>query len=267
MDPLIAVLDHGSHRHGNRGADGMPTIDHGMLTQQHNLCIAHTHGIGFSDGSGGVQVLRAGVLLQFGGDFPSLPHLDFVAQDQPVQDVVEQRFGHAGGGDDATGVQRHVALLDAFRGQRAERRKVLGKPDGRHDFSQLHGGFHTQQPHVQRRGRIGLQRSADGAHLDRHLDAAAEVAFLIGPPLRERRVAVPASRIGVGTGFNGTPVVARSDGDGIDAVHDPLVVGGRPVRIHRRKVRRDNNSVANLFAGVVVASQCRVRNRAPRPGE
>ena len=245
----------------------MAAIDDGMLAQQDDLAVADTHGLRFGFRPGRAQVLAVRVPLQLGGDFPGLPHLDLVTQDQPVQDIVKQRFGHARGGDDAAGMQRHVALLDALGGQRPKRREVLSESDRRHDLSQLRGGFHAQQAHIQRRRGIGFQGAADGAHLDRHLDAAAQVAILVGPPLGERRIALSAGRVGMRPGLDGAPVVARGDGDGVDAVHNPLVVGGRPVRVHRRKVGRDDDAVADLFARVVVSSQRRVGNRAPGPGE
>ena len=89
MYSFVAVLNHRIHRHRNGRTDGMPTIDHGVFTQQHNLAVADAHGVASSVRSGGVQVFAAGIQLQPGGDFPGLPYLDFVTQYQPVQDVVE----------------------------------------------------------------------------------------------------------------------------------------------------------------------------------
>ena len=160
-----------------------------------------------------------------------------------------------------------MTLLYALGGKGAKRREILGKPDGRHDLGQLRGGFNAQQAHIQRRRRIGLQRPAHGAHLDRHLDAAAEVAFLVGPPLGERRVAVAAGRESMRPGFDGTPIVSGGNGHGIDAVHDPLVVGGCPVGVHRREVRGNDDPVAHLLSAVVVPTQRRVRNRALGAGK
>ena len=74
-------------------------------------------------------------------------------------------------------------------------------------------------------------------------------------------------RIGVGAGFNGAPIVSSGDGDGIDTVHYPLVVSSRPVRIDRREIRRDDDSVANPFTRVIGSGKRGVRYRAPGPGK
>ena len=104
VDPLVAVLDHRVHRNGNGRADGMTAIDDSVFTQQNDLAIADAHGIRFSARSGDMQVLTVGILFQLGGDLPGLPYLDFITQYQPVQDIVVQRLGHTGGGDDTAGM-------------------------------------------------------------------------------------------------------------------------------------------------------------------
>ena len=188
------------------------------------------------------------LVLHFGDELLRLPHLDDAALDQPLEHLVEDLFRRARRRDDAARVQRHVALLDAFGRERADRREVLRETHGGHDLPELGRGLDAEQAQIQRHGRVRLDRRTDDAHLDRQLDAAAEIAGLVGPPVRQRRIAAAARRVSVRAGLDGAPVVARRDGDGIDAVHDAFVVRGGAIRIDGRELGGDDDAVARLLA-------------------
>ena len=157
---------------------------------------------------------------------------------EPLEHLVEDLLRRAGRRDDAARVQRHVTLLDAFGRERADRGEVLREADGRHDLRELRGRVDAEQAQIQRHRRIRLDRRTDDADLDRHLDAAAQVAFLVGPPVRQRRVAAAARGIGVRAGLDRAPVVAGRDRDRVDAVHDAFVVRRGAVRIDGRELAR-----------------------------
>ncbi|MBS1270081.1 MAG: hypothetical protein MAG794_01034 [Gammaproteobacteria bacterium] len=49
-------------------------------------------------------------------------------------------------------------------------------------------------------------------------------------------------------GFHCPPIIAGGQGDGVDTVHDALVVGGRPIRIDSREIAGNDDAVPHLFA-------------------
>ena len=199
------------------------------------------------------------LVLHLGDELLRLPHLDDAALDEPLEHLVEDLLRRAGRRDDAARVQRHVALLDAFGRERADRGEVLREPHGGHDLRELGRGLDAEQAQVQRHGRVRFDRRADDADLDRQLDAAAEIACFVGPPIGQRRVAAAARGVRVRAGFDGAPVVAGRDRDGIDAVHDALVVRRGAIRIDGRELGRDDDAVARLRAA------CSRGPRAARP--
>ena len=87
-------------------------------------------------------------------------------------------------------------------------------------------------------GTTGLGRkiTADDTDLERQDNAPYEVASFVFGPLGERCVGLTTAGVGVRRRFNGAPVIARGNGDSINAVHDAFVVGGGAVRIDTRKV-------------------------------
>ena len=55
--------------------------------------------------------------------------------------------------------------------------------------------------------------------------------LLYHSPLRQRPILSIARRVGMGAGFDSAPVVARGQGDGVDAVENALVVGGGAIGV------------------------------------
>ncbi len=97
----------------------------------------------------------------------------------------------------------------------------------------------------QPRRRVDAERPADGAEGHRQLEAALEVVASAAPD-GQGRVAPRAGRERVGACLDGAPVVAGRDHDGVDAVHDALVVRGRAVRIELREARRVDDAVDDV---------------------
>ena len=119
------------------------------------------------------------------------------------------------------------------------------------------------QVHADR--RVGLQRSADDADLERQLDLADQGAVVGLGPARERGVVGSAGGIGVGAGLDRPPVVAGGQGHRVDAVHDALVVGRGPVGVDRGELARDDDAVADLLAVVALGGEVLGGNLAPTP--
>ena len=103
------------------------------------------------------------------------------------------------------------------------------------------------EPH----SRVRLHLAADRADLQGKGQFADEIAGIVHGPGGERAVAVTAPRVGVGGRLDRPPVVAGREGDGVDAVHDALVVGGGPVGVHRREFVREHDAVAHPLAGEI----------------
>ena len=102
-------------------------------------------------------------------------------------------------------------------------------------------GLDAEQAHGGLGGGVRAGRSADEADRERHLERADEVAVGILLELRERGVPAVAGGVRVATGLDRAGVVARGQHDGGDAVHDALVMGGRPVRVGLgERARRDD---------------------------
>ena len=127
-------------------------------------------------------------------------------------------------------MQRHVAALDAVGGERAQRGEVGGQARAADDRRQRLGVGDAEQALGEARARVRVQRAADGADRHRHLEAADEVVA-VGAPDRERPVAPVGGGERVRARLDAAPVVAGRDHDRVDAVHDPLVVGGGAVGI------------------------------------
>src|SRR5581483_7348372 len=91
-----------------------------------------------------------------------------------------------------------------------------------------------------------------------HLDRSLERAVGARAPGGERAVAaVRAARGGerVRARLDAAPVVAGGDGDGVDAVHDALVVRRRAVRIELGEARRRDDAVAHARAVELAVGQ------------
>ena len=73
--------------------------------------------------------------------------------------------------------------------------------------------------------------------------------------MRERPVLPIETRIGVRAGFDRSPVVAGRNRDGIDTVHDALVVGGRPIRIRSSNIARHDDGITDGSSVEVVNGQ------------
>ena len=81
--------------------------------------------------------LGRGLATQLSEDFLCLPVLDLATGDETPDYVVEFRVAGAGRGSEAARMELHVSGLDAARGQRAQRRKILRQADSGHDLRQF----------------------------------------------------------------------------------------------------------------------------------
>src|SRR3989454_10925915 len=96
-------------------------------------------------------------------------------------------------------------------------------------------------------------RPADKPDRERELDRPDQVPRRVPLPGRERTVsATLPGRIRMGPCLDGPEVVARRDDDGVDPVHDALVMGGTAERIRVRECERLKNSLDDLLTGDVV---------------
>ena len=89
--------------------------------------------------------------------------------------------------------------------------------------------------------------AAHEAHGHRHLNGAHQIAVGVLLPGCEGGVLSAAGGVGVGTGLDSAGVVAGGNDHGDDAVHDALVVGGRPVGICGGKGIGGDHFIDNLF--------------------
>src|SRR2546427_11057725 len=86
------------------------------------------------------------------------------------------------------------------------------------------------------------------------------------PPRVKRRVPAPLpGRVRMGPRLDGPKVVARRDDDGIDPVHDALVVGGTSERVRVRECERLEDSLDDLLPGDVVRLVRVLREARPGP--
>ena len=83
---------------------------------------------------------------------------------------------------------------------------------------------------------------------------------VLDPPGGERAVAAGAAGVGVRPRLDRAPVVAGGDREGVDAVHDPLVVGGRAVRVGGGELVGVEHPLGHLRAVHAVARERRERD-------
>ena len=84
---------------------------------------------------------------------------------------------------DVAGVQRHVAALDAFGGQRPQRRHVLRQADGDGDLGQLLRRLHAEDPAAPAaRSGCVLVAPPTSADRHRHLERADQAPGLVDFP-------------------------------------------------------------------------------------
>lgn len=96
-------------------------------------------------------------------------------------------------------------------------------------------GLDAQHLHCHLGGGVNFGGAAHEAHGHRHLNGAHQIAVGVLLPGCEGGVLSAAGGVGVGTGLDSAGVVAGGNDHGDDAVHDALVVGGRPVGIAAAK--------------------------------
>ena len=127
-----------------------------------------------------------------------------------------------------------MAFLDADRHQGADGGEVVGEADRRGYLGQLRRARHAE--HRQRALGAGVDAggAADRAHRHRELEATVERA-VADPPRRQRAVLPVPAGVGVSPRLDTAPVLTAGDEDGVDAVHDPLVVRRRAVGIGVRE--------------------------------
>ena len=158
------------------------------------------------------------------GDLLSFPHLDFAGFDQALHHAFKEFFRHASGTGDAASMQIHMILLYAVGGQGAQGGEVLRQTDHTHNTGQFRGIGRTEQAMVYAHAWVGLQRPAHGAHFHRYGNLPNQIAFFTFVPAGKRLVATAARGVGVGGGFDSTPVVAGGQCHGIDTIHNALVM-------------------------------------------
>ena len=116
----------------------------------------------------------------------------------------------------------------------------------------------------QRRSGVGSERAAHGADLERDADFSDELTGTAHAPARQRPVAAVARCVGVCAGLYRAPVVAGGDRDGIDAVHDALVVCRGSVGIRGRDIARRDDSIPHRCT--VAAGGGQLFGRVADPG-
>ncbi len=158
-------------------------------------------------------------------------------------------------------MQAHVSTLDAFGRERLERAHVLREADRCHHHAELGRRSHVEDLAHDPNGRVHAGAATDDADRHRELDAAVETPVL-APPTGERGVAPVTGGEGVRARFDAAPVVARCDRDGVDAVHDALVVSRSAIRIDGREAVRLHYALGDLCAGVAATRQVHLRDLA-----
>ncbi len=152
-------------------------------------------------------------------------------------------------------MQAHVPALDAFGSQGAQRGQVLRQPHRSHDLGQFCCTVHAHQ--LQRRLGCGVDLGGPShrPHGHGHLQRAGQVALQVFAPGAQRGVTPAARGVSMGPGFNGAPIVARGDHHRVHPVHDALIMGRRPVRIHGRKGPGRNDPIAYRLGRIVIKRQ------------
>jgi hypothetical protein len=182
-----------------------------------------------------------------------------------ASDLLHQRAFRPGGNCHLASVQPHVAPLDSFRGQCPQRSEVLCQANGNDDFRQL---VRRRQPHQTQTGagrRMDARGPADRADGHRHFEGTLQRAVCPDRPAAERSIPAGAGRIRMGSGLDGSPVVAGGDDDRVDPVHDSFVVGRRPVGIGGGEGPGFHDPGADALSGEVAEGQRVRRNPAARP--
>ena len=149
---------------------------------------------------------------------------------------------------DAARMHPHVPFLDTARDQRTQRREVLRKPDGRHDFGKFPRRPSAAKRQPEPRGLIRCQSATDDTDFQRYGEFTLQITVGSRRPPGQRRVTSPTRGIGMRTGFQRAPVVSSRNGHRINAVHHTLVVGCRPMRVHHRYCICIDDTVADLVA-------------------
>ena len=143
-------------------------------------------------------------------------------------------------------MQLHVAGLDTAGCKRAQRGEILGKPNCSHELREFDGGARTGHCESQRRTRVAFQRTADRGNLEGQCNFSEQVSVIGSGPTRQRPVPARNGCISVHPGFDRAPIVPRSDGHGIDTIHDAFVMGSCPIGIHKCNVVCSNDRVTNV---------------------
>ena len=128
-------------------------------------------------------------------------------------------------------MQRHVSALYALGGKGAKRTQVLRQTDGDGDLAELLRRCDPENLQGKPRQRMRPGGTAHQADRHRQFDAADQGADAILLPARERCVRAAAAGISMGPGLDRPPIVAGGNDHRVDAVHDPLVVGGGAIGV------------------------------------
>ncbi len=76
-----------------------------------------------------------------------------------------------------------------------------------------------------------MQGTTDDADLDRQFNFTTQTTGIVRRSTGQRTVPTGTSRIRMGAGFNGSPVLAQGYRDSVDAVHDTFVMRDSPHHI------------------------------------
>ena len=138
-------------------------------------------------------------------------------------------------------VGESAQVKDAAGNQRSQRREILREPDRTHQLRQFGSRLNAGDAQANSCTRVRQQRAANDAHFQWHCQLALKITGFGHRPARQRAIASVAACKRMRCRFDGAPVIAGRNGDGVHAVHDALVMRGRSVRIdHGQVVGRDN---------------------------
>ena len=157
-----------------------------------------------------------------------------------------------------------MAALDAFSGQGAQGSQVLRQPNRNQDLGQLGGTGDAHQFESGTRCWMDACGPTHRACSHRHFECADQVAVCILTPAAQAGIGPTAAGIGMRSGFDGAPVIAGGQGNGINAVHDAFIMRGGAVGVHCGKGPSGNDIVTHLFTTKLVKSQVRGANRTAR---
>ncbi len=130
-------------------------------------------------------------------------------------------------------VHPHMSFLNSSRDQGAYRRKILHKPSSSYD---LHQGCSIRiAQHFQRSPGQGMKCGQSTNRTDSQGNFQFKLKLSVLNRTLTQPFVSPGSRCpGMSAGFYSAEIIGRSQHYRINAIEDPLIMGGRPVGINMR---------------------------------